>query len=133
MPKLEYDVCARCGSLFDEQGENGWWTREGLWGNEGATRRPARMVARKLELKRPATAAKTTPNPRRARICARRRFASRIRYFSGPRSTPARVASRSPRREPRPDDRVAVTSPKSSRIEPIHFITPPDVDSNEHL
>ena len=50
MPKLEYDVCARCGSLFDDQGDNGWWIREGLWWHECDSRRPARIVVRKLEL-----------------------------------------------------------------------------------
>ena len=57
MPKLDYDVCARCGSLFDDQGENGWWIREGLWWHECDNRRPARIVVRKLELKKTATAA----------------------------------------------------------------------------
>ena len=52
MPKLEYDVCARCGTLFDDQGENGWWIREGLWWHECDTKRPARIVVRKLELKK---------------------------------------------------------------------------------
>jgi hypothetical protein len=56
MAKLEYDVCARCGSLFDDQGENGWWIREGLWWHECDSKRPARIVVRKLELKK-ATAA----------------------------------------------------------------------------
>ena len=32
MAKLEYDVCSRCGALFDDQGENGWWVREGFGG-----------------------------------------------------------------------------------------------------
>ena len=50
MPKLEYDVCARCSTLFDDQGENGWWIREGLWWHECDTKRPARIVVRKLEL-----------------------------------------------------------------------------------
>ena len=50
MPKLEYDVCARCGSLFDDLGDNGWWIREGLWWHECDNRRPARIVVRKLEL-----------------------------------------------------------------------------------
>lgn len=57
MPKLEYDVCARCGSLFDDQGENGWWIREGLWWHECDSKRPARIVVRKLELNKTATAA----------------------------------------------------------------------------
>lgn len=58
MPKLEYDVCARCGVLFDDQGENGWRIREGLWWHECETKRPARIVVRKLELtKSSATAA----------------------------------------------------------------------------
>jgi len=52
MPKLDYDVCARCGSLFDDQGENGWWIRDGLWWHECDQRRPARIVVRKLELKK---------------------------------------------------------------------------------
>ena len=56
MPKLDYDVCARCGQLFDDQGENGWWIREGLWWHQCDAKRPARIVVRKLELK-PATAA----------------------------------------------------------------------------
>jgi hypothetical protein len=54
MPKLEYDVCARCGALFDDQGENGWWIREGLWWHECDAKRPARIVVRKLELKKSA-------------------------------------------------------------------------------
>ena len=49
MPKLEYDVCARCGSLFDDSGENGWWVREALWWHECDNRRPARIVVRKLK------------------------------------------------------------------------------------
>jgi hypothetical protein len=57
MPKLDYDVCARCGSLFDDQGENGWWLRDGLWWHECDARRPARIVVRKLELKKSPTAA----------------------------------------------------------------------------
>ena len=57
MPKLEYDVCARCGTLFDDQGEGGWWLREGMWWHECDARRPARIVVRKLELKKTATAA----------------------------------------------------------------------------
>ena len=57
MPKLDFDVCARCGSLFDDQGENGWWLREGLWWHECDQKRPARIVVRKLELKKSATAA----------------------------------------------------------------------------
>jgi len=36
--------------LFDDQGENGWWIREGLWWHECDNRRPARIVVRKLEL-----------------------------------------------------------------------------------
>lgn len=51
MPKLEYDVCARCGALFDDQGENGWWVRDGIWWHECDARRPARIVVRKLDLK----------------------------------------------------------------------------------
>ena len=54
MAKLEYDVCSRCGALFDDQGENGWWVREGLWWHECDVRRPARIVVRKLELKKTA-------------------------------------------------------------------------------
>ena len=27
--KLQYDVCGRCGVLFDDQGENGWWIENG--------------------------------------------------------------------------------------------------------
>ena len=57
MPKLDYDVCARCGALFDDQGENGWWMREGIWWHECDAKRPARIVVRKLELKKTATAA----------------------------------------------------------------------------
>ena len=57
MPKLDYDVCARCGALFDDQGENGWWIREGIWWHECDAKRPARIVVRKLELKKTATAA----------------------------------------------------------------------------
>ncbi|HXT33455.1 MAG TPA: hypothetical protein VN716_29345 [Vicinamibacterales bacterium] len=57
MPKLDYDVCARCGQLFDDQGENGWWIREGLWWHECDTKRPARIVVRKLELTKTASAA----------------------------------------------------------------------------
>jgi hypothetical protein len=54
MAKLDYDVCARCGALFDDQGENGWWIREGLWWHECDAKRPARIVVRKLELKKTA-------------------------------------------------------------------------------
>ena len=57
LPKLDYDVCARCGDLFDDQGENGWWIREGLWWHECDTKRPARIVVRKLELTKTASAA----------------------------------------------------------------------------
>jgi hypothetical protein len=57
MPKLDYDVCARCGQLFDDQGENGWWIRDGLWWHECDSKRPARIVVRKLELTKPANAA----------------------------------------------------------------------------
>jgi hypothetical protein len=57
MPKLDYDVCARCGSLFDDQGENGWWIRDGLWWHECDAKRPARIVVRKLELTKTASAA----------------------------------------------------------------------------
>jgi hypothetical protein len=52
MPKLDYDVCARCGALFDDQGEGGWWLREGIWWHECDAKRPARIVVRKLELKK---------------------------------------------------------------------------------
>jgi hypothetical protein len=45
--KLEYDVCARCGALFDDQGENGWWVADGVWWHECAEK-PARIVVRKL-------------------------------------------------------------------------------------
>ena len=54
MAKLDYDVCSRCGALFDDQGENGWWIREGVWWHECDSRRPARIVVRKLELKKTA-------------------------------------------------------------------------------
>ena len=54
MAKLDYDVCSRCGALFDDQGENGWWIRDGLWWHECDLRRPARIVVRKLELKKTA-------------------------------------------------------------------------------
>jgi len=54
MAKLEYDVCARCGALFDDQGENGWWVRESMWWHECDQKRPARIVVRKLELKKTA-------------------------------------------------------------------------------
>lgn len=57
MPKLDFDVCARCGTLFDDQGENGWWIREGIWWHDCDAKRPARIVIRKLELKDTATAA----------------------------------------------------------------------------
>ena len=57
MPKLDYDVCARCGQLFDDQGENGWWIRDGLWWHECDSKRPARIVVRKLELTKTANAA----------------------------------------------------------------------------
>jgi hypothetical protein len=57
MPKLDYDVCARCGQLFDDQGENGWWIREGLWWHQCDAKRPARIVVRKLELNKSETAA----------------------------------------------------------------------------
>lgn len=47
--KLQYDVCGRCGVLFDDQGENGWWTQGGLWWHECDGERPARVVVRKLD------------------------------------------------------------------------------------
>lgn len=47
--KLEYDVCARCGSLFDDQGENGWWLAGAQWWHACDPKRPARIVVRKLE------------------------------------------------------------------------------------
>jgi hypothetical protein len=46
--RLEYDVCGRCGVLFDDQGENGWWLDRGLWWHECDAERPARIVVRKL-------------------------------------------------------------------------------------
>ena len=46
--KLEYDVCGRCGTLFDDQGENGWWIESGLWWHECDDDQPARIVVRKL-------------------------------------------------------------------------------------
>ena len=46
--KLEYDVCGRCGVLFDDQGENGWWIEGGVWWHECSDERPARIVVRKL-------------------------------------------------------------------------------------
>lgn len=45
---LQYEVCGRCGVLFDDQGENGWWTNAGLWWHECDDEHPARIVARKL-------------------------------------------------------------------------------------
>ena len=54
MAKLDYDVCSRCGALFDDQGDNGWWLREGLWWHQCDAKRPARIVVRKLELKKTA-------------------------------------------------------------------------------
>ena len=47
-PKLQYDVCGRCGVLFDDQGENGWWIEDGLWWHECNDDQPARIVIRKL-------------------------------------------------------------------------------------
>jgi hypothetical protein len=47
-PKLQYDVCGRCGVLFDDQGENGWWIERGLWWHECDDDQPARIVVRKL-------------------------------------------------------------------------------------
>ena len=46
--KLEYDVCGRCGVLFDDQGENGWWIEKGLWWHECNEDQPARIVVRKI-------------------------------------------------------------------------------------
>lgn len=46
--RLEYDVCGRCGVLFDDQGENGWWVDRGVWWHECDTVHPARIVVRKL-------------------------------------------------------------------------------------
>jgi hypothetical protein len=46
--KLEYDVCGRCGVLFDDQGENGWWIERGVWWHECRDDQPARIVVRKL-------------------------------------------------------------------------------------
>ena len=42
------DVCGRCGVLFDDQGENGWWIERGLWWHECDDDQPARIVVRKL-------------------------------------------------------------------------------------
>ena len=46
--KIEYDVCGRCGVLFDDQGENGWWIEQGAWWHECDEDQPARIVVRKL-------------------------------------------------------------------------------------
>ena len=46
--KLEYDVCGRCGVLFDDQGENGWWIEQGAWWHECDDDQPALIVVRKL-------------------------------------------------------------------------------------
>ena len=46
--KLEYDVCGKCGVLFDDQGENGWWIEKGVWWHECNDHQPARIVVRKL-------------------------------------------------------------------------------------
>ncbi len=46
--KLEYEVCGRCGGLFDDQGENGWWSDRGVWWHECKDDQPARIVVRKL-------------------------------------------------------------------------------------
>jgi hypothetical protein len=46
--RLQYDVCGRCGVLFDDQGENGWWVEEGVWWHECDEEHPARIVVRKL-------------------------------------------------------------------------------------
>lgn len=47
-PKLEYDVCSRCNTLFDDQGEGGWWFEAGQWWHECAPERPAKVVVRRL-------------------------------------------------------------------------------------
>ena len=47
-PKLEYDVCSRCGCLFDDQGENGWWFEDAVWWHECNLDKPAKIVVRKL-------------------------------------------------------------------------------------
>ena len=36
------------GTLFDDQGENGWWIESGLWWHECNDDQPARIVVRKL-------------------------------------------------------------------------------------
>jgi len=41
-------VCGRCGVLFDDQGENGWWVEAGVWWHECDEDHPARIVIRKL-------------------------------------------------------------------------------------
>jgi hypothetical protein len=46
--KLQYDVCGRCGVLFDDQGENGWWIEQGVWWHECDEAEPARIVVRKI-------------------------------------------------------------------------------------
>ena len=46
--KLQYDVCGRCGVLFYDQGENGWWMEAGLWWHECDDDQPARIVVRKI-------------------------------------------------------------------------------------
>jgi hypothetical protein len=48
LPRLEYEVCARCLALFDDQGENGWWLAGGAWWHECDRSRPARVVVRRL-------------------------------------------------------------------------------------
>ncbi len=45
--KLQYDVCGRCGVLFDDQGENGWWIECGSWWHECDESQPARIVVRR--------------------------------------------------------------------------------------
>jgi len=47
-PQLEYEVCSRCGQLFDDNGENGWWIARGVWHHECDDEQPARIVVRKL-------------------------------------------------------------------------------------
>ncbi len=47
-PKLEYDVCSRCNTLFDDQGEGGWWFEDGQWWHECTPERPAKVVVRRL-------------------------------------------------------------------------------------
>ena len=46
--KLQYDVCGRCGVLFDDQGDNGWWIEQGVWWHECDQDQTARIVGCKL-------------------------------------------------------------------------------------